>query len=72
MREFAENEHHKFVTFEQDDVIFAILGMSRPDNYPLPQQNAGYVSPKSGAVRSAASPPTIKLKIVDQDGFWTL
>ena len=69
MKEFAENEHHKFVTFEQDDVIFAILGMSRPDYDPLLQQNSGYVSPKSGAVRSAASPPTIKLKIVDQESY---
>ncbi len=65
MREFAANEHHKFVTFEQDDVIFAILGIRRPDTYPNLQQNTGYVSPKSGAVRSAASPPTMKLKIVD-------
>ncbi len=69
MREFAVNEQHKFVTFEQDDVIFAILGIRRPENYLPHQQNAGYVSPKSGAVRSAASPPTMKLKIVDQEGY---
>ena len=66
MREFAANEQHKYVTFEQDDVIFAILGIRRPVSS---QQNAGYVSPKSGGVRSAASPPTMKLKIVDQDGY---
>ena len=69
MREFATNEQHKYVTFEQDDVIFAILGIRRPDNCISSQQNAGYVSPKSGGVRSAASPPTMKLKIVDQDGY---
>ena len=64
IREFAAEENHKFVTFEQGNITFAILGM-RCSVEQTPTNNSGYVSPKSGTTRSAASPPTMKLKFVD-------
>lgn len=64
-RQIALLKNHKFGVFYENEVKFAIMGIKSAECHPDESQSPNYESPRSGAVRSAASPPTIKLKVVD-------